>query len=77
VSNLQLTVPVPGGNVSTGYHTYGVDWEADTTTFYLDGKVTGSFATPAGLHKPMYMILPRLCPYHGIERLGPDPEGWF
>ncbi len=57
VSNLQLTVPVPGGNVSTGYHTYGVDWEADTTTFYLDGKVTGSFATPAGLHKPMYMIL--------------------
>jgi len=19
----------------------------------------------------------RLCPYHGIERLGPDPEGWF
>jgi len=22
-------------------------------------------------------ITPRLCPYHGIERLGPDPEGWF
>jgi len=23
------------------------------------------------------IINTRLCPYHGIERLGPDPEGWF
>jgi len=22
-------------------------------------------------------VTSRLCPYHGIERLGPDPEGWF
>ncbi len=57
VSNLQIPVSVPGGNVAAGYHTYGVDWEPDTTTFYLDGKATGSFATPAALHKPMYMIL--------------------
>lgn len=51
----QYVATVPGG-VQTP-HTYGVDWQADKTTFYVDGKVTGSQATPASMQKPMYMIL--------------------
>jgi beta-glucanase (GH16 family) len=24
--------------MTTGFHTYGVDWEPDTITWYFDGK---------------------------------------
>jgi beta-glucanase (GH16 family) len=54
---LQVAVAVPGGDASSGFHTYGVDWEKDFVTFYVDGKATKQFATPASMHKPMYMIL--------------------
>jgi beta-glucanase (GH16 family) len=47
------TVP----DTSTGYHTYGVDWEPTTTTFYVDGQAMGSVATPDSMNTPMYMIL--------------------
>ena len=43
-------------NMSTGYHTYAVDWEADKITWYFDGKQIYQTATPADMHKPMYMI---------------------
>jgi beta-glucanase (GH16 family) len=44
------------GNFSSGYHTYAVDWEADTITFYYDNKQVMQVATPADMHSPMYMI---------------------
>jgi beta-glucanase (GH16 family) len=44
------------GDMSSGYHTYGVDWEADKITFYFDGKEVYQVATPADMHKPMYMM---------------------
>ena len=54
LSNLQvLSVP----NSSTGFHTYGVDWEPNTITFYEDGKAIASAQTPASMQKPMYMLL--------------------
>jgi beta-glucanase (GH16 family) len=28
-----------GINLSSGYHTYGVDWEANFVSFYIDGKL--------------------------------------
>ena len=56
VPQQQVAATVAGGAAS-GFHTYGVDWEADKTTFYVDGKQTGQFDTPASMHKPMYMIL--------------------
>ena len=31
---------------STGYHTYGVDWQLDHLTFYIDGIASGTFPTP-------------------------------
>jgi len=48
-----VTIP---GNIYSGYHTYGVDWEPDTTTFYIDGQQVFSTATPSDMNKPMYMI---------------------
>ena len=43
-------------DMTSGFHTYGVDWEPDTITWYYDGQPTFQAATPADLNKPMYMI---------------------
>src|SRR5882672_1552319 len=43
-------------NMSTGFHTYGVDWEPDYVTFYFDGNQVYKTATPSDLNKPMYII---------------------
>jgi beta-glucanase (GH16 family) len=42
--------------MTTGFHTYGVDWEPNTITWYLDGQQVFQTATPTDLNKPMYMI---------------------
>jgi serralysin len=39
-----------------GYHTYGVLWTSSTLTWYVDGVQVFQTATPADMHKPMYMI---------------------
>jgi hypothetical protein len=44
------------GNIYDGYHTYGVDWEPDNTTFYIDGQQVYSTSTPSDMHDPMYML---------------------
>ncbi len=44
-------------DLSQGFHRYGVDWESDTITFYLDRQIVKQFATPADMHQPMYFIL--------------------
>ena len=48
-----------GANLSQEYHTFGVDWEPDHITWYLDGKpfqtVTSAQAKIDG--DPMYLIL--------------------
>ena len=48
-----FTVP----DISAGFHAYGVDWEPTTTTFYVDGKATGSAPTPGSMNDPMFMLL--------------------
>lgn len=40
----------------SGYHTYGVNWQADKISFYVDGQLAGSQATPSDLHSPMYLL---------------------
>jgi glycosyltransferase involved in cell wall biosynthesis len=42
--------------MTTGYHTYGVMWDAQHITFYFDGNVTGQQATPPDMHTPMYLL---------------------
>ena len=44
-------------NTSSAFHTYGVDWEPTTVTFYMDGVALGSTPTPASMNSPMYMLL--------------------
>ena len=48
---------INGTNTSTGFHTYGVDWEPNTITFYIDGQAVATDPTPASMDKPMYMLL--------------------
>jgi beta-glucanase (GH16 family) len=44
-------------DTSAGFHTYAVDWQPTTLTWYFDGVQTFQQATPADMHQPMYMIL--------------------
>jgi beta-glucanase (GH16 family) len=48
-----ITTPA---NITTGYHSYGVDWESDHVTYYFDGQQVAQFNTPADMNKPMYML---------------------
>ena len=43
-------------DTSAGYHTYGVDWEPDTITWYFDGREVFHTPTPSDMNTPMYMI---------------------
>ncbi|MCP8940727.1 family 16 glycosylhydrolase [Alsobacter sp. SYSU M60028] len=43
-------------DLSAGFHTYGLDWGAEKTSVYLDGKLMGSIATPDALKQPMYLL---------------------
>jgi serralysin len=43
-------------DTSAGFHTYAVDWQADKITWYFDGKSVHETATPADMHKPMYVM---------------------
>ncbi|MGU3283444.1 Hint domain-containing protein [Methylobacterium mesophilicum] len=47
---------VTGLNNPSGYHTYGMNLQADKISFYVDGQLTGSQITPSDLHSPMYLI---------------------
>jgi hypothetical protein len=40
-----------------GFHTYGMMWGPDTTTFYFDGSVTMRCPTPPIMKQPYYMIV--------------------
>jgi hypothetical protein len=42
--------------MTSGYHTYGVMWDPQYITFYFDGNVTGSQATPPDMQTPMYLL---------------------
>ncbi|MCA1515880.1 family 16 glycosylhydrolase [Bradyrhizobium yuanmingense] len=44
-------LPNPGG-----YHTYGVNWQNEQISFYIDGQLVGSRATPSDMHQPMYLL---------------------
>ncbi|MET0259321.1 MAG: glycoside hydrolase family 16 protein [Methylobacterium sp.] len=48
---------VPPGSLSAGFHTYGVDIEEQTTTFYHDRKPVWSQPTRPEHRQPMYVLL--------------------
>ena len=46
-------VTVPGVNFYQEFHTFGVDWQPDYITYYLDGQQVGRVATPSDMHQQM------------------------
>ena len=60
-------------NASQGYHVYAVDWEANTVTWYFDGKQMAQVATPSDWHQPMYMLLDTLSGTPGSWMGAPNP----
>ena len=47
-----------GIDLSAGYHTYGLDWQANYITWYLDGVPIKTFVNAAVIpQKPMYIIV--------------------
>jgi serralysin len=43
-------------NATTDFHTYGLDWEPDYLTWYVDGVAVATMPTWPGMDKPMYLI---------------------
>ncbi|MCJ2074167.1 family 16 glycosylhydrolase, partial [Methylobacterium sp. E-016] len=54
--HFQTTTGVSIADTSQGFHTYGVDWELNTITWYFDGREIFQATTPADANRPMYMI---------------------
>jgi beta-glucanase (GH16 family) len=50
------TTATTGGDLSHGFHTYGLMWTPTTMTFYLDGAVKYTTPTQADEHQPMYIL---------------------
>ena len=42
-------------DLTSGFHTYAVDWRADYTTWFVDGVEV--FRTPTRFHKPAFPLL--------------------
>lgn len=53
-----------------GFHTYGLMWTEKTLSFYLDGQLTATKATPSDMHTPMYMLA-NLAVEQGADVNGP------
>ena len=47
-----------GKNLTQDFHTYGVDWEPDHITWYIDGQPVWSYTNAANIiNRPLYLIL--------------------
>ena len=46
-----------GVDMTQGFHTYGMLWDAKHVTWYIDGKQTFQVATPSDMHEKMYVLL--------------------
>ena len=44
-------------DLTTGFHTYGLSWQADMLRWFIDGNEVAEAATPADMNKPMYVLL--------------------
>ncbi|WP_210202114.1 family 16 glycosylhydrolase [Methylobacterium sp. V23] len=55
----QTATPAVRANVAdltSGFHTYGLDWTDTSITFSVDGVITGQVATPEALKATMYLL---------------------
>jgi beta-glucanase (GH16 family) len=45
-------------DLSAGFHTYGLDWQADSVTWYFDGRAVKKFTRVSVIpHTPMYILI--------------------
>jgi beta-glucanase (GH16 family) len=51
------TIPVKVPDVSKEFHTYGVNWQPDSITWYFDDRPVATAPTPPDMHKPMYLLV--------------------
>ncbi|WP_174300284.1 family 16 glycosylhydrolase [Caulobacter sp. S45] len=58
------------GDTTSEFHTYAVDWEPDYITWYVDGVETFQVATPADMHRPMYMLADLAIGAGGLSPVG-------
>lgn len=65
------------GAEKTNWHTYGVEWTEEGITFYVDGKVTGSFKKPNNANWPFdkdgnefYLIIDQQIGGNWVENAG-------
>jgi beta-glucanase (GH16 family) len=70
VSNAVRMLP----DLSAGFHTYGLSWQADRIKWYVDGNEVAEAATPADMHQPMYMLLNLAVGGAGSWPGQPDPS---
>jgi beta-glucanase (GH16 family) len=56
-TNISNTIANYVGDTSKGFHTYGVDWEPNTITYYFDGTEIAQIATPSDMNQPMYLLI--------------------
>ncbi len=54
---IEQTKTVGAAPYAGSFHDYGVDWEADFVTFYVDGRVTGRHPTGPELDAPMFLLV--------------------
>jgi beta-glucanase (GH16 family) len=43
-------------DLSADFHNYGLNWQPDKITWYLDGEKLFEMNTPSDMHQPMYML---------------------
>lgn len=49
---------IAGSDLSAGYHTYGVDWEPNSITWYVDGQVEKTYTNTSTISNvPMYVLV--------------------
>lgn len=51
------TVPSEMADTTDGFHRYGVLWEPEHLTWFIDGVQVHQVPTPDDMHQPMYMLV--------------------
>jgi beta-glucanase (GH16 family) len=51
-----VVTAIPAPDLTAGFHVFGLAWQADRLRFYLDDRLVHESATPADMHRPMYLL---------------------
>ena len=68
-----------GVDLTKGFHTYGLDWEPNAITWYLDGKAVYSTSTNI-INRPMYLLMNLDVggPWAGpLDSTSPATSSWY